>query len=282
MEENKNFEAPKPENRPVTPAPPPPPPPAEPGKQEPCAEESGKLSDEIWKIKKRQKFLKIMVIMLSVIILTIAGLAFYVYKKLSVFSPMFDAARGMASGQENAFGGNFMPPVNNSAIPAANPSGGDMSGSSLSRIGFDKEMLSAMNNEENAAQASEIMRDYKDNPDIKKFMEEMKNDPDLKDIIGNPNDPSKVGELMKKMQDPKVLDRLSAKLMANPNLIATLMKMANDPKMKKMMSQPGGNARLPGVSMPSPVKKTTGSNQAVPSSGSETPPPGEQAPPDGY
>lgn len=203
------------------------------------------IVEELNKIKKRQKLLKLLTIFLSFIVfISFIGFAiiYYQYKKIqNSFEIIIQNSQTQQKLEDLT--SQFSNVISTQHTLSQNQQ------SSLSMIGFSKDMITSVNDKETQKNIEELTDEYMNDEDIKKFIENINDDPELKTLFDHKNTPL---NLYKKMQDPKFMQKMMNKFMNNPKLFQTMIKMVTDPKMQNIMKN-----------MPDEIKKINISSQTL-------------------
>jgi len=186
-----------------------------------------KLLEELEKIKKRQRFLKIASIVLVIIIFSGFFLVYIVYRKISAYKEILDTTQMVIQKQDT----EKLSEDKTNKIPVSDQivSSSEVQSSSLSMIKFTED-LSETNDEGKKEELKELAEEYKGKQEVQSLLSEMKKDPEIKKLFEevDTNDPTQV---MKKMNDPAVMNKIMKKLISNPKMMAEVMKIAADPKL---------------------------------------------------
>ena len=196
--------------------------------------ENEDAGEKIQTVAKRERFLRIIIfILLSVVILCLAGmyLIYLNYKKIS--KTMEEVATNIEKDLPQDR--DFEEIIQNAR--SLSTSAISLENTSLSKVGgLSKEFIENTSKEENIKKLQEVVDDYYDDPAINQFIEEFKNDPDMKDIFEAPPQERPM-KMVKKMNDPKFMQRMTQKLISNPHLLQSLMRMSADPRIQQMINQ---------------------------------------------
>ncbi|MGC9070458.1 MAG: hypothetical protein ACP5IO_04015 [Elusimicrobiales bacterium] len=197
------------------------------------------ISDEVEAIRKRNRLLKILIIILTSIIIIFAAIVYFLYSRYTSISKNIEEVVFKIS-QENKTNNLADQIVSNHQLT---PSSISFESSSLSKIGFSKEMMESMVNSQNTKKVEEIVDEYYNDPAINSFIEKFRNDPEIKDIFEAPPKERPL-KMFKKMNDPIFMQKITKELLSNPQLMKSLMKMGTDPRIYQMMKNASFNKTI--------------------------------------
>jgi hypothetical protein len=201
------------------------------GKTDNSAADTKHNEEELESLKKKNKFLKIIVISFSIVIILFfifVAVAYYNYKKIT---NAFKAATENYQTEEEI---NPMGMIQYDTVTINNIQYQQSSTSSLSMIGFTKDIVENSKSETTQSAVEDMAEQYQNDKNIKKFIEKMKNDPDFKDILQS-SEKERPIKFMKKMQDPKFMQKMTNEFISNPELMQSIINMSTDPRMQSVM-----------------------------------------------
>ncbi|MBP7796650.1 MAG: hypothetical protein KA059_07760 [Elusimicrobiales bacterium] len=201
------------------------------GKTDNSAADTKHNEEELESLKKKNKFLKIIVISFSIVIILFfifVAVAYYNYKKIT---NAFKAATENYQTEEEI---NPMGMIQYDTVTINNIQYQQSSTSSLSMIGFTKDIVENSKSETTQSAVEDMAEQYQNDKNIKKFIEKMKNDPDFKDILQS-SEKERPIKFMKKMQDPKFMQKMANEFISNPELMQSIINMSTDPRMQSVM-----------------------------------------------
>lgn len=201
------------------------------GKTDNSAADTKHNEEELESLKKKNRFLKIIVISFSIVIILFfifVAVAYYNYKKIT---NAFKAATENYQTEEEI---NPMGMIQYDTVTINNIQYQQSSTSSLSMIGFTKDIVENSKSETTQSAVEDMAEQYQNDKNIKKFIEKMKNDPDFKDILQS-SEKERPIKFMKKMQDPKFMQKMANEFISNPELMQSIINMSTDPRMQSVM-----------------------------------------------
>lgn len=193
------------------------------------------LVREIEKIRRRQKFLKILASVMGIIMLAGFLLVYWIYRKAQEYKPFLDSARQLAEQSSAFMEANKLQNLQGESIPASSSSEAQFKNSSLSMIGFGEAAADAAQDPQSREELKAVVQEYKETPEMKAMMEEFKKDPELKKIMESA-DPANPSEAMNKIKNPAVMKKVMDMMIKNPQFISAMMKMASDPRVSSAIN----------------------------------------------
>lgn len=198
------------------------------------------LREELAKVRKSNKVLVTVAVVLGTIFVLAAGAAYVVYMKVSAakdniekvfssFPPPGQGYQPAASGLPGQ-GVSFSTSMPQSAlglfsggVPGAQPGLPDMAASQ---------------------EAVKAMFKYADRPIVQEFLADLKKNPDMAEAFAasKGNNPM---EVIFKAQNAKGMDKLVARYATRPEFLKLMMEVMNDPEMQPLMSGLPPGAGLP-------------------------------------
>ena len=227
-------------------APVPPPPPQNAGGAQPAHDPQDKeLQAQYERIKSKHRFLKIATIVLSLLLALVAGVSFYIYRRvMQVKDEMQEAFEG--------FPQQPLPAMENARLPAAGPSGPASGPAPTSSLGLfsgglpqqtaslpnftpeDTERIArALNRYSDRPIVKEMLADFKKNPDVAKAMAEGKANNPLAAVLG--------------MRNARGMDKVVAKYATRPEFFKLVIEVMNDPDIRPLMSKMQGVPGIPAM-----------------------------------
>lgn len=200
-------------------------------KTDDLATDTNHSEEELESLKKKNRFLKIIVISFSILIILFfifVAVAYYNYKKIT------NAFKAAAENYQTEEEINPMGMVQYDTGTINNIQHQQSSTSSLSMIGFTKDIVENSKNETTQSAIEDMAEQYQNDKNIKKFIEKMKDDPDFKDIFQS-SEKERPIKFMKKMQDPKFMQKMANEFISNPDLMQSIINMSTDPRMQSVM-----------------------------------------------
>lgn len=192
------------------------------------------IVEEVEKIRRKEKFLKVITFILSSIIIISLIIVYYLYRNYKKMSRVMEEV--VTNIEENISQNNSIEEITKNAQSVISSSI-SLESSSLSKIGgFSKDLIEAANRPETAKNVEELVDEYYNDPAINKFIEKFRNDPDMKDIFEAPQKDRPM-MMFKKMNDPKFMQKITKEFLSDPQLIQSFMKMGTDPRIQQMMKQ---------------------------------------------
>ncbi len=194
---------------------------------DPCIEEKEKIDAELKYLRKKEKIFKIIVYTLIIIVVIISVMGYVIYSKFKKIQASVEAFTQDPSFERNVeeLVKKVEETYHNQNVIVGSVSYQNSSLSMIVKGGeltVDNEKLEEMKN---------IYDDYSKDPEFEKFISFFKNDPDFKDILES-DDKERPKKFLKKMNDPKFMQKMTEKLITNPDIMKYIMKMSNDERIQ--------------------------------------------------
>lgn len=190
------------------------------------------LIKELENVRKRERLLKIIVMILISIVVVSASAIYLIYLKYKRFSQTIEK---VAQKIERDLSENKTFEELTKNLQSINVSSISLEDTSLSKIGgFSKELVESASKPESIEKVEELVDEYYNDPAINEFIERFKNDPEMKEIFQAPPK-DRAMMMFKKINDPNFMQKITKEFLSNPQLIQSFMKMSSDPRIQQLL-----------------------------------------------